>query len=161
MNASHWKIILASSGATLAVAVLLFKLFHVSLLASMGMATVSAQTLHSLKASKHIIERMKQRNLSQKKLAHKRFVKRTGKKLITSSAAALTFGTVAVAAATVGLEAEDYCSYLSDLEDERAILESRPASFDHDVCIETATSDLDALVAELTEVGFDAMSDVF
>ncbi|KZY60198.1 hypothetical protein A3742_09135 [Oleiphilus sp. HI0071] len=143
----------ASVVGTAATIILVLKFSFASILAGFGLAAVDAQVLSKLKTSQRIVSQVKKRNKSKRAKAHTRFLKRTGKKLVVGSAAALSFGTAAVVVTTIGLEVEDYCDYLEDLENERALLNLQQSEFDMQACAESAKEDMDALAEHATSEG--------
>lgn len=151
--------VFASVGTTVAAVILVLKFSYASILAGFGLAVVDAQVLSKLKTSQKIVSQIKKRNKAKRSKAHKRFLKRTGKKLVVGSAAALSFGTAAVVLTTIGLEVEDYCDYLEDLDNERALLNQRQSEFDMQACAETAKEDMDALAEHASSEGKQMLMD--
>lgn len=151
--------VFASVLVTVAAVVLVLKFSYAGILAGFGLAAVDAQVLNKLKASQRIVSQVKKRNKTKRSKAHKRFLKRTGTKLVVGSAAALSFGTAAVVLTTIGLEVEDYCDYLEDLENERALLNQLQPEFDMQACAESAKEDMDALAEHATTEGKQMLMD--
>ena len=151
--------VIASVLATLAVSALVLKLSYASILAGFGLAAVDAKMLSKLKQSQRIVSQIKTRNQSKRVKARSRFLKRTGKKLVVGSAAALSLGTAAVVLTTIGLEVEDYCDYLDDLEQERAILNEESADFDMQACADAAEDDMKDLAEHATVEGKQMLLD--
>lgn len=151
--------VLASVLATLAVCALVLKLSYASILAGFGLAAVDVKMLGKLKQSQRIVSQIKTRNQSKRVKARSRFLKRTGKKLVVGSAAALSLGTAAVVLTTIGLEVEDYCDYLDDLEQERAILNEENAEFDMQACANAAKEDMNDLAEQATAEGKQMLLD--
>ena len=151
--------VFASVVATVAVVILVLKFSYASILAGFGLAAVDAQVLSKLKTSQRIVSQIKKRNKSKRSKAHKRFLKRTGKKLVVGSAAALSLGTAAVVLTTIGLEVEDYCDYLEDLDNERALLNQQQTDFDMQACAESAKKDIGALAEHATSEGKQMLMD--
>jgi hypothetical protein len=151
--------VIASVLATLAVSALVLKLSYASILAGFGLAAVDAKMLSKLKQSQRIVSQIKTRNQSKRVKARSRFLKRTGKKLVVGSAAALSLGTAAVVLTTIGLEVEDYCDYLDDLEQERAILNEESADFDMQACADAAKDDMNDLAEHATVEGKQMLLD--
>ena len=163
MLGAKFKIILVSvivsTLATLAVTALVLKLSYASILAGFGLAAVDTKMLGKLKQSQRIVSQIKTRNQSKRVKARSRFLKRTGKKLVVGSAAALSLGTAAVVLTTIGLEVEDYCDYLDDLEQERAILNEESADFDMQACADAAKDDMNDLAEHATVEGKQMLLD--
>lgn len=151
--------VFASVLTTVAAVILVLKLSYASILAGFGLAAVDVQVLNKLKSSQRVVSQIKKRNKVKRSKAHKRFLARTGKKLVVGSAAALSFGTAAVVLTTIGLEVEDYCDYLEDLEKERALLNEQQSDFDMDACAEAAKEDLDAIAEHATTEGANMLKD--
>lgn len=151
--------VVASVAATVAVVILVLKFSYAGILAGFGLAAVDAQVLSKLKTSQKIVGQIKKRNKAKRSQAHKRFLTRTGKKVVVGSAAALSFGTAAVVLTTIGLEVEDYCDYLEDLDNERALLNQQQSEFDMQACAETAKEDMDALAEHASSKGKQMLMD--
>ncbi len=151
--------VLTSTLSTLAITTLILKLGYASILAGFGLAAVDAKMLGKLKQSQRIVSQIKTRNQNKRVKARSRFLKRTGKKLVVGSAAALSLGTAAVVLTTIGLEVEDYCDYLDDLEQERAILSEESAEFDMQACAEAAKDDMNDLAEHATAEGKQLLLD--
>lgn len=159
MLGSKLKVVLVSVLATLALLIVVLKFSYSAIFSGLGLSVVDTTMLSKLKRSQRVVSQIQARNQNKRARAHKRFLKRTGKKLVVGSAAALTLGTTAVVLTTIGLEVEDYCDYLEDLEQERAILNAEQPRFDPLACAEMAKNDMDALAEHASSEGKQLLMD--
>jgi hypothetical protein len=152
---SFLKTAFISFALTIAAVLLVAKLFFHSILGSMGLAVTGVQQLQSLAASQVLVEKLKSRNTDKKSKLRKRFVKRASRKVLVSSAAAITLGTVAVAATAAGFEIHDYCLALEELNEEAALLYQTRDEYSFEDCIDQGQEDLDLLLSEIKTEGKD------
>ena len=157
----------------MAVVTLVATLFLNTIIRAFGLAATSIETLHNLKTSQQIVERMKTRQAKNKLKVTKRFAKRPAKRIASAAVAAATVGTVgvAVAAATVGtvgvavvmtaLEANDYCDEKRELQEDRDILNSTHTNFDYTQCYEEGKKDLSAVLSQIKDSTVTTLSDAW
>ena len=130
------KTIVFTAAITLAMVVLLFKLFTAPLLAFAGLGYTSIETLQQLQAGNTVLREMQRRNDTRRKDASKRFSKKAQKKLAVSALAAATIGTPAVALATIKLEVDDECERREQLHNDADLLFGTDTPFDTQLCME-------------------------
>jgi hypothetical protein len=147
------KTALMSCALTLAAMLLVIKLFFHTILGSVGLAVTGVQQLQGLAASQALVEKLKSRNVDKKSKLRKRFVKRASRKILVSSAAAITLGTVAVAVTAAGFEVHDYCMTLEELNEEAALLYQTANEFSFEDCLDQGQEDLDLLLSEIKAEG--------
>lgn len=122
-------------------------LFKDKLLHLAALDLISQQELISLRKDSHKVKALKQHHKNRKKIAPKRYAKRVGKKVISTSAAMATVvGAAAVPVIVIAYELEDYCTEQQDLfEIEQILFEQTLAVFDFDACINNAKRDIEDL----------------
>lgn len=143
------KSIFISISATTAVLSFCFYLFITPLLGLFNLTTVSIGKLQQLEASQAIFSRLKEQHGIKKKAARKKYITKLGKKLGSSSIAAATIGTVAVATTTVYFASIDYCEQQEEILAFDNVVESENIVFDHDRCLDLAKADAVELISDI------------
>lgn len=143
-----WKIIVLTASMTAVVLVAAMGLFFKPVLAHFGMAATSIGHLAALQASHQAVEKMKERHIKKKAHTRKRFGKRAGRRVASTTLAAITVGASGVAIAVGALEIADYCEEKGDLVKDANILYGRQDEFDLKYCAEEAKHDVEAMWSE-------------
>jgi hypothetical protein len=143
------KKIIFTFSATAAVLSFCFYLFITPLLGLFNLTTVSIGKLQQLEASQAIFSRLKEQHGIKKKTARKKYITKLGKKLGSSSVAAATIGTVAVAATTVYFATIDYCEQQEEILAFDNVVESENIVFDHDKCLDLAKADAMEIISDV------------
>lgn len=102
---------------------------------------------------------MKQRHNEKKLNTSKRLVKRSTKRVASTTLAAATIGTAAVALTTISLEVADYCEERRSLQEDANILDGTDIAFDLEQCIEEAEQDANTIFAELQNLSNKKITD--
>jgi hypothetical protein len=145
------KVIITTFTATLAGLIASFSIFMNGILGAFGLAATSVETVNDLRASQAIVEKMRKRHETKKLNVSKKFVKRSGKKIASTSVAAATIGTAAVAVTVAGLEVHDYCEEKEELLTDENILFGTDAEFDYQMCLEEAQKDSESILISVKD----------
>jgi len=154
------KTIILTFSATCAVIALAASVFLNSILGFFGLAAVSLEKFNELRTAQSVVEKMKGKHHERRANIGKSFAKRTGKRIATSATAAATIGTLAVTAAVVAIEVEDYCDEKKSLQDEANLLFGTENSFDTENCYEEAKKDVETLIRDIQASSSESMSNI-
>jgi hypothetical protein len=141
------KIIALSVTMTISACALVVYLFMTPILGLFSLTTTTVANLHKLEASNAILSRLRDRNKLAKEQLKKKYLAKLGKKLSSSTIAAATIGTAAVAASTVYFAASEYCERQEELLALENELESKNDTFDQEKCLDLAKDDAAELLA--------------
>ena len=141
------KIIALSVTTTVAACALVAYLFMTPILGLFNLTTTTVANLHKLEASSAILNRLRDRKKLAKEQLKKKYLAKLGKKLSSSTIAAATIGTAAVAASTVYFAASEYCERQEELLALENELESKNDTFDQEKCLDLAKDDAAELLA--------------
>jgi hypothetical protein len=145
--------------ATLAVVALAAALFLNPILGLFGLAATPLDTLQRLQSSDRILSQLKERNARSQAQVTERFAQQAGQRVASLAAAAATVGPVAVAMASVSIEAERYCDERQALQQQADLLHGTETAFDRERCFEEAKRDMQAILEELRRTGSKALSE--
>jgi hypothetical protein len=141
------KIIALSVITTITACALVGYLFMTPILGLFNLTTTTVAHLHKLEASNAILNRLRDRNKLAKEQLKKQYLAKLGKKISSSTIAAATIGTAAVAASTVYFAASEYCERQEELLALENELESKTDAFDQEKCLDLAKNDAAELLA--------------
>ncbi|RLW63869.1 MAG: hypothetical protein B6D73_13820 [gamma proteobacterium symbiont of Stewartia floridana] len=143
------KTILITASSTIAALALISSIFYNSMLGVFGLAVTSISTLETLQASHSLTEKIRANHKKKKKGLHKRFVKKSGKRVASGALAAATIGTTAVAITMTSFEIMNYCEKLEELQIEANILHGTAFQFDYSQCFEDASDETKSILTSL------------
>ena len=141
-----FKVIFTSITATIIIVSFVTAMFLNSILGIFGLVSSSLDSFDNLRESKQIVDKMKDRHKTKKLNASKKFVKRTSKKIASSTVAAATIGTAAVAITVAGLEVYSYCEDKNELHEDEKILFKTKTEFDFKQCLIDAKKDSNEII---------------
>lgn len=147
--------------ATVTVTAMAGSIFLNSILGAFNMAVTSVDNLNSLRESRAVVNKLKQRHETRKLDVTRKFTRKAGKRAVASGAAAITVGTAAVVVTVAAIEAMDYCDEKKELNDEGNILYGTSEPFDYKVCMESAQEDSKELVDAAVEGSSDAVKEAW
>jgi hypothetical protein len=153
------KTILITSSSTIAALALISSIFYNSILGAFGLAVTTVSTLESLQASHSLTEKIKANHKKKKKGIHKRFVKKSGKRVASGALAAATIGTIAVAVTMTSFEIMNYCEELEELQTESNIIYGTEFQFDYSQCFEDASEETKSILTGLKNSSVTAVSE--
>jgi hypothetical protein len=154
-----FRTVALSVAATLAVVAVAATLLLDPILGLFGLAATPVDTLERLRASDRIVAQLKERNARRQAEVSEKFVQQAGQRVASTSVAAATVGPVAVAMATVSIEAERYCDERQALQQQADLLNGTETAFDRERCFEEAKRDMQAILEELRRTGSKALSE--
>ncbi len=146
---------------TVALVAVAASLFLNTILGVFGWTATSIDTMHNLKASHQVVERMKKRHDQKKLKATRKFTKRAAKRVASTALAAATVGTVAVALTMTSLEVSDYCEEKQVLQEDDNILYGTQIEFDLEECIEEGKEESKVILSQLKNSSVKAVSSAF
>ncbi len=153
------KTIFLTFTATITVVALAATLFLNTILATFGLVSTSVETLHHLKSSQTVIEKMKVRHQTKTQNLTKRLTKRSSRRVAAASLAAATVGTAAVAITMTGFEIQDYCEQQASLHTEHSILYSTMDEFDYNACLEQSKVDSVRILTEVKQSANESVAE--
>ncbi len=145
------KHIFLSVLATAAIIFFAASLFLNSILGVFGLVSMSSAQFTALKTSKSIIEKIKVRHKKKRLDTTNRLVKRSGQRVLSISASAITLGAPAVAVAMATFEIQDYCEEHRALEEEHNALHGITSDFDFDECFKRGEEDFKKIISDVKE----------
>ncbi len=143
------KAIFITFTATISVVTFAGSLFLNTILGAFGYTAVAVNTLQKLTATSQVMKTIKTRHKDKKLKKSKRFVKRASRKVATTTAAAATIGTIAVAVTMVSLEVADYCEDKKELQEDENIIFGTNKKFEFQQCIDEAEEDSKTILDEV------------
>jgi len=135
------KTIISTLFITSFAVTLIVKFFFSNILSLFGLAVLPLENLKSLQYSTQIVKKMQDRHKVKSENISKRFIKRSGTKVVVTAVSAATIGTIAVIGTLTYLEISQYCDDKYLLNEDANLLFNIENNFDMQACLEQGKQD--------------------